>query len=281
MVIMTATTCTAPRPRLIKNQNNRGNEIRTRLLNRLGIQRKETNLLLQASEISHVSKRRKSAAIVETPQQAEEEYTVPLQHTIVEECYSTTRPSPPLLFEKKSKVHFQEQVHVKTIPSHRDYDQATLQQMYSSIREIQTEAERNDYEFTLDGGTLEQCKEEDEFLLWKDELVHPATFERLEQEEIAKIDMEAEEEDSICCSEASSINDLPMLQRGEVIVVGTMEPHEVSSNTRKRKNEEEQPFSDFSNNTLRRSPKVSSFADYSDHSGSDSDMTYLMIAEEQ
>ncbi|CAB9523989.1 expressed unknown protein [Seminavis robusta] len=89
---------------------------------------------------------------------------------------------------KKQRVNFRDKVHVREIPSHRDCCPTVRKLVWNSLREIQTNAARNELEFYADCNDWRQAKEEDQFCLWHDEttqssaLVHPVTFEKLQRE---------------------------------------------------------------------------------------------------
>ena len=86
---------------------------------------------------------------------------------------------------KKNRVFFRDTVNVKEIPSHRDVCPEVRQAIWTSLRDIQRNAERNELEFVADGEDFRTCTEEDQFCEWQDEgsgateLVHPYTFENL------------------------------------------------------------------------------------------------------
>lgn len=258
------------------------NEIRMRLLHRLGIQRNESDLHSHHHGFTQrnksvlldlqISKRRMGGSStksngsctsdIERQQKHEQstifrtEYTLPLQYTAVD-----TLPS----FEKKPRIQFLEGVKVREIPNRNDYDEVAKSRMWSSLQEIHDAALRNDFEFFVDGENWESCKEEDEFLLWNDELVHPATFERYEQQLLGDDDDDELEEQTTAMTK-----DFPTLSRGESVYgdsrEGSMED-ERNKSTRKRKSNDDE-FSP-SPSPLRRSAKVSSFAELSDNSESE------------
>lgn len=252
------------------------NEIRTRLLSRLGIQKAELNhtttmnktALLSAtrrhrSPIPHSSKSRRHQHRREVELTGDKiEYTVPLEYM----ADPSSSPPRQSFDNKKPSVSFHERVAVLEIPCHLFYDESTRQKLWSSIQEIQENADRNSYEFLVDGGPDNWetgVKEEDEFLLWHDDLIHPATHERYQQE---MLDYRQER------------TEFPAMRRGEGVLgefssngtnnldpggkTPTGESSNSCTNSRKRKNED-------MGSALRRSPKVSSFIELSDTSDSD------------
>lgn len=106
-----------------------------------------------------------------------------LLHTISSDC---------IMKVKKTAVQFEDVVSVKEIPSHRMYPQEVRKQLWSSLKEIQANAKRNEGEFRADGDNWQTSTEEDQFQVWKnnddkynDLLLHPYTFQQkqLEQQE--------------------------------------------------------------------------------------------------
>jgi hypothetical protein len=145
MVIMTTATPPTSGRLLIQHQQERRNNdvIRMRLLNNLGIQRKETNLLLSSrASIEGSSKRRKSSTAQPNQQSnnnSNADYSVPF----------STRLTLP--FDKKPRIQFAETVQVRKIPHHQEYSENDRHCLWSGLQEIQANAERNDFELFADG----------------------------------------------------------------------------------------------------------------------------------
>lgn len=76
-------------------------------------------------------------------------------------------------------VQFLPYVSVKHIPSHREYSEITRRSMWSSLKEIRTNARRNEAEYMFDGCDWKNASEEDS--MYFDEkrsaLVHPVHVE--------------------------------------------------------------------------------------------------------
>jgi len=90
-------------------------------------------------------------------------------------------------YEKSSSatraVKFVELVLVQDISSHRTYSEETRLKIWTGIRDIEKQAKRNTMEFCADGEDWRYATEENDFCKWKGELVHPYTFEKLQEQQ--------------------------------------------------------------------------------------------------
>jgi hypothetical protein len=76
------------------------------------------------------------------------------------------------------KVHFYEKNTVIEIPNKGDYSDSTRKNLWTSFREIKTNAKRNRVEFQADGCDWRKCKEESEMLFQNGKLIHPASYQK-------------------------------------------------------------------------------------------------------
>ena len=82
------------------------------------------------------------------------------------------------VFSKTRQVRFHDKVSVLEIPSHRCYPKDVRKSIWSGKREIKINAVRNRREFAAEGKDASKVKEEDEFVVIGNELMHPATYRR-------------------------------------------------------------------------------------------------------
>ena len=81
------------------------------------------------------------------------------------------------------QVRFAPMVTVREIPSFRDYDLETRQQMWMGTADIHEQAQRNQMEYLADGCDYRTATEESGMLPWKGALVHPVTYWMLYEED--------------------------------------------------------------------------------------------------
>ncbi|CAB9503070.1 expressed unknown protein [Seminavis robusta] len=117
-------------------------------------------------------------------------YSMPLQE------FQSYPGMPKPKEESSSRVCFASSVQVMEIPSHVHYSKQARDAMWTSPKDIDRLAKRNAYEYWADGKQWEDCKEEDEMLEWNGKLLHPFTYERM-QNMIAQTRMEAEHEKEV------------------------------------------------------------------------------------
>ena len=83
----------------------------------------------------------------------------------------------------KRRVRFAAAASVQEIPHHCDYDEETRRSIWMGTREIDTNAKRNRLEYLADGFDYRKVTEEKSMMRWNGELVHPATYWVLYEEE--------------------------------------------------------------------------------------------------
>jgi hypothetical protein len=95
---------------------------------------------------------------------------------------SCLRKQTSVLHKKRARnVSFRDSVKVRTIPSHREFDQTTWDSMWITSEVAHMERQRNRFEFWADGGDWRTAVEEDAMVPGLDgRLFHPATYARIQ-----------------------------------------------------------------------------------------------------
>lgn len=73
-------------------------------------------------------------------------------------------------------VCFQPQVQVRPVPGRQDLPEPIKESLWMSMPEFVTGLERNTLEFASEGFSWQDAKEEDQFLFWNGEFIHPALY---------------------------------------------------------------------------------------------------------
>ena len=81
--------------------------------------------------------------------------------------------SPPL-HAKASSVSFETSVKVHSIPSRKDYSNRVKKSLWMQPRELEESAARNYFEFQSEGWDWRRATEEQDFVRYENQLVHPA-----------------------------------------------------------------------------------------------------------
>lgn len=177
MAISNRTVTPSPVVRLVHRDQN---QIRRRLLHRLGISASANRAgLVTSSSVPYDQTSRFPASVRRQPLSQQR----PVEPS-TNDPIATNKYQVPLKFdstsksnrERRSVVRWSTDVSVVEIPSHQDYDETTRRQIWTSLSEIAEEAERNRMEFITDGCDYLKATEENRMINWQGELVHPATY---------------------------------------------------------------------------------------------------------
>ena len=187
------------------------NQIRHRLLHRLGF---NSGLLATRAgpEVVFKSKRSRSenSSLVQVPQQRRQhsqenydEQQQQQQHQHQQHCADRCVTYEQPLHEDSSSsncnndppyrtvVRFAPTTTVTLIPSYRDYSPEIQNDIWTNTSDIAKEAQRNRVEYLVDGCDPEKVTEERSMMPWKGELVHPATYWVLYEQEQQQQELQA------------------------------------------------------------------------------------------
>jgi hypothetical protein len=133
--------------------------IRSRYLQRLGV----AKFHKASKTVDRTSlKRRRKGSFIEALKTGAQDFDI-------------TVDSPPLPFQSslQSRVSFESCVVVHSIPSHIDYSDRVRKALWTEPMEMEQEKIRNYVEFMAEGWDWRQVVEEDEFLVFENQLIHP------------------------------------------------------------------------------------------------------------
>lgn len=77
-------------------------------------------------------------------------------------------------YDDEKKVSFKEMVEVRFVPIYSDYSQRVRESYWNNSQEIWDAAARNTFEFEAEGYDWRQAFEEEDFMQWQGQLIHPA-----------------------------------------------------------------------------------------------------------
>jgi hypothetical protein len=153
-------------------------QIRSRLLNRLGIEKEYVGYTAQRMEASRVVQQGEVGAF-NIPLKAD--HGMPDRRLESSSSLSSLATSPGLhhILEKRVKrgtVCFDASVRVHPIPARSDYSKRMRSVMWISNTEIQQNAARNSLEFAAEQWDVAKVVEDDGMVLYAGERVHPIHF---------------------------------------------------------------------------------------------------------